>query len=587
MTYLRVIQSLELSILSIFITVFCLTWSSVAQASDYSTLGIFELDGNNWSLEPLTVSNYPINAQVRITYNDGFFTNWDLDDPKPYWGAYAADSISVTDSDGSKSTLFYDDPSIRGYFSDPDELQRRMSNVSPFEFTPSGEAFDLWVWGAPGARADTATNRDGSVKLLVEYTRDVPHDHLPTMPPDTPPSTAMYHFELPFYSDQSHAITQVPGGDTSHDQPFLMKAVDFGPLPEDKSNIKIAASLGGTAWVTENDPDFGNFVTIDHGPDPNTPSSRIFSFYAHLDSVSVQSGTEVATGALLGVEGNTGVSKGIHLHWDVYSGDPQKSPHPFYNIAPENLPWTPIGLNDPVTGINALTSPSSTVEVITADNIENYIQREIFSRLINPDTVESQSAANTFGDSATFIASDTGVIDANGTRVSLTTGSPAWFADRIDIDDPANVLSFDYDFTSIEGSEGLLGVYWDGQLIGTIDERTADAEGLSTIHFLLPGQAEAGLHTVAFRLDPYTDVPSQAIIDHVSAGFSTAIPEPSSLSLLTLAGLILTQRRRYKRVAGVEARRRSRYKYAHSAELAQQSVASHAQRGRCIGRNGR
>ncbi|PFG73649.1 M23 family metallopeptidase [Tepidiforma thermophila] len=54
----------------------------------------------------------------------------------------------------------------------------------------------------------------------------------------------------------------------------------------------------------------GNMVVIDHG-------GGLYSGYAHLSSIAVAEGDRVEAGQLIGAVGNTGLSTGAHLHWEM------------------------------------------------------------------------------------------------------------------------------------------------------------------------------------------------------------------------------------------------------------------------------
>ncbi len=73
----------------------------------------------------------------------------------------------------------------------------------------------------------------------------------------------------------------------------------------------IMASLSGkvvsAGWYNSV---YGNVVIINHG-------NNIQTFYAHLDQVNVEVGQDVMGGGIIGKMGNTGLSTGTHLHFEI------------------------------------------------------------------------------------------------------------------------------------------------------------------------------------------------------------------------------------------------------------------------------
>jgi|GEM_PF-4566953 len=57
----------------------------------------------------------------------------------------------------------------------------------------------------------------------------------------------------------------------------------------------------------------GNMIVIDHGAGLDTR-------YFHLQNFAVGAGEHVARGQLIGYVGNTGRSRGCHLHWEARRG---------------------------------------------------------------------------------------------------------------------------------------------------------------------------------------------------------------------------------------------------------------------------
>jgi murein DD-endopeptidase MepM/ murein hydrolase activator NlpD len=75
-------------------------------------------------------------------------------------------------------------------------------------------------------------------------------------------------------------------------------------------NTPVPASIEGqvvhAGWNSEG---YGNLVIVDNG--------NVQVYFAHLNSISVEVGTRVKLGEVVGLSGNTGRSTGPHLHYEV------------------------------------------------------------------------------------------------------------------------------------------------------------------------------------------------------------------------------------------------------------------------------
>lgn len=85
-------------------------------------------------------------------------------------------------------------------------------------------------------------------------------------------------------------------------------------------NVPVYAADDGVVYSTkDNDKSgksWGNFVKIKH-------NDGTYTLYAHLkDGIKVKKGQKVKQGDQIGNMGNTGDSKGNHVHYEVYVGGP-------------------------------------------------------------------------------------------------------------------------------------------------------------------------------------------------------------------------------------------------------------------------
>ena len=73
------------------------------------------------------------------------------------------------------------------------------------------------------------------------------------------------------------------------------------------------------------DPSYGNMVVIKH-------NHGIYTRYAHLNAFRVKKGQLVEQGDIIGTVGNTGISTGPHLHYEVRIGSDVVDPAKYINI---------------------------------------------------------------------------------------------------------------------------------------------------------------------------------------------------------------------------------------------------------------
>lgn len=97
--------------------------------------------------------------------------------------------------------------------------------------------------------------------------------------------------------------------------------------------------------------------------------------------------------------------------------------------------------------------------------------------------------------------------------------SSSWFSSSIVVADSANTVSFDVAFQSVPGSQGLLSVYWDTNIICLIDERIVP-DGFSHYSCRFPDAANNSVHMLGFRLDQFSANESVVVITNVVTGFA-------------------------------------------------------------------
>jgi murein DD-endopeptidase MepM/ murein hydrolase activator NlpD len=84
-----------------------------------------------------------------------------------------------------------------------------------------------------------------------------------------------------------------------------------------------AAGVGTVSFAGWNNGGYGNLVIVQHRLGYQT-------WYAHLSSFAVSSGSAVAGGVRIGYVGSTGHSTGPHLHFEVRLNGTPINPAPYF-----------------------------------------------------------------------------------------------------------------------------------------------------------------------------------------------------------------------------------------------------------------
>jgi murein DD-endopeptidase MepM/ murein hydrolase activator NlpD len=87
----------------------------------------------------------------------------------------------------------------------------------------------------------------------------------------------------------------------------------------------VATADGQIVSVAFDHGGFGNNVIIRH-------KHGFYTRYGHMDSFRVHAGQRVQQGEMIGYIGNTGLSTGPHVHYEVHIGSDVVDPYKYINI---------------------------------------------------------------------------------------------------------------------------------------------------------------------------------------------------------------------------------------------------------------
>lgn len=133
-----------------------------------------------------------------------------------------------------------------------------------------------------------------------------------------------------------------------------------------------------------------------------------------------------------------------------------------------------------------------------------------------------------------FFISATGIIDLfTDGIIRLSTGSPAWISVRFDVPQPINMLRFGYQFPF--SADGVLSVFFDGQLVFRADERHSGTGTIVTEPIPL-GKVAPGLHSLSYRLDAFNNTQSSIEISEIRTGTMQLVRPQCTGKFATIVG---------------------------------------------------
>ena len=127
-----------------------------------------------------------------------------------------------------------------------------------------------------------------------------------------PVKNGIGHISMEFGQNQ-HPITQ---------QWYIHKGLDFSTW---RQGDPVIATANGQVVTVTYDDSFGLYVIIKH-------KHGIYTRYAHLGTTRVKKGDTVAQRQIIGTIGNTGITTGPHLHYEVHIGSDVVDPAKYINV---------------------------------------------------------------------------------------------------------------------------------------------------------------------------------------------------------------------------------------------------------------
>lgn len=103
---------------------------------------------------------------------------------------------------------------------------------------------------------------------------------------------------------------------------YIHKGMDFSTY---RSGDPIVSTAAGQVVTIGYDSGFGKYVIVKH-------KHGFYTRYAHMSATYVHKGQFVSQGDIIGAIGNTGISTGPHLHYEIHIGSEIVDPAKYLNL---------------------------------------------------------------------------------------------------------------------------------------------------------------------------------------------------------------------------------------------------------------
>lgn len=122
--------------------------------------------------------------------------------------------------------------------------------------------------------------------------------------------------EIVLYDENSCGYAHPFSGSVTSSFGPRRKRFHYGADIDLETGDAVGAAFDGKVRIARKSKTYGNLVVVRH-------NNGLETYYAHLSKINVEVGEEVFAGQIVGLGGNTGHSRGSHLHFEVrYLGQP-------------------------------------------------------------------------------------------------------------------------------------------------------------------------------------------------------------------------------------------------------------------------